>query len=486
MSAPPPETLELAPGASSPVTAPAPQPGIGRALRDAVRGDHGHDYTRGSIRRSILLLAVPMVLEMLMESVFAVVDVFFVGRLGAAAVATVGLTESLLTLVYAMAMGLAMGAAAIVARRIGEGDREGAARAAVQAIAIAIGVSAALGVVGGTFAPRLLALMGAEPEVIATGSTYARVMLGGQMVIVVLFVTNAVFRGAGDAAVAMRVLWIANAINIVLGPLLIFGPGPLPALGVTGAAIATTFGRGVGAAIAVSLLFRRGGRFMVTREHLRLDPAIVRQIVRISGNGVFQAFVGTASWVALTRLLAEYGSAALAGYTIAMRVIMFALLPSWGVSNAAATMVGQSLGAGDPSRAEKAVWLAGFYNMIVLGVVSLLFMFGTSMVVGIFTADPEVARHATDALRLVSAGFIFYAYGMVLTQAFNGAGDTWTPTKINIGVFWAFEIPLAFVLARWAGLGPHGVFLSMTIAFSSLAVVSALVFRRGTWKTKKV
>ena len=483
MSALPPEALESAPQSLQPEP---PQPGLGRALRDAVRGDHGHDYTRGSIRRSIMLLAVPMVLEMLMESVFAVVDVFFVGRLGAAAVATVGLTESLLTLIYAMAMGLAMGAAAIVARRIGEGDRDGAARAAVQAIAIAVSVSAVLGVLGGVFAPRLLAIMGASPEVLAIGSSYARVMLGGQVVIVVLFVANAVFRGAGDAAVAMRVLWMANAINIVLGPLLIFGPGPLPALGVTGAAIATTIGRGIGATIALSLLFRKGGRFTVTRALLRIEPAIVRQIVRISGSGVFQAFVGTASWIALTRLIAEYGSAALAGYTIAMRVIMFALLPSWGVSNAAATMVGQSLGAGDPGRAEKAVWLAGFYNMIVLGLVSLLFVLAPGLIVGIFTADPDVARYATDALRLVSAGFVFYAYGMVLTQAFNGAGDTWTPTKINIAVFWAFEIPLAFVLARWASLGPHGVFLAMTIAFSSLAVVSALVFRRGSWKTKKV
>ncbi len=459
--------------------------GTWRDVRDAMRGT-SHDYTDGPIGRAIFLLAVPMVLEMIMESVFAVVDVFFVGRLGADAVATVGLTESMLALVYALAMGLSMGAGATVARRIGEKDPEGAARAAVQALAIAFVVSVVLGVAGAIAAPHLLALMGASPSLIATGSGYTRIMLGGQVVIVMLFVANAVFRGAGDAAIAMRVLWIANAINIVLGPCFIFGLGPFPELGVTGAAVATTIGRGTGAGIALWSLTRPNARVVVQRRHLRLRPELMKAIGRIAGSGAFQAFVGVASWIGLVRILSGFGSEVLAGYTIAMRVVMFALLPSWGVSNAAATMVGQSLGARDPRRAERAVWLAGFYNMWVLGAVGLAFVLFAPAIVGLFTTDPEVAGYGADCLRVVAAGFLFYAYGMVLTQAFNGAGDTWTPTMINLGVFWLFEIPLAWTLARTTGLGPHGVFLAITIAFSTLAVVSSLLFRRGKWKTKRV
>ena len=481
----PPEALEtLAPASPEPPARPATS--FWGAVREAVHGAHHHDYTQGSIRRAIFLLAVPMVLEMIMESVFAVVDVFFVGRLGADAVATVGLTESMLALVYALAMGLSMGAGATVARRIGEKDPEGAARAAVQALAIALAFSLVLGVAGAIAAPHLLALMGASPSVVATGSGYTRIMLGGQVVIVMLFVANAVFRGAGDAAIAMRVLWIANAINIVLGPCFIFGLGPFPELGVTGAAVATTIGRGTGAGIALWRMTRPNARVVVTRRHLRLRPELMRQIGRIAGSGAFQAFVGVASWIGLVRILSSFGSEVLAGYTIAMRVVMFALLPSWGVSNAAATMVGQSLGARDPRRAERAVWLAGFYNMWVLGAVGLVFVLFAPAIVGLFTADPDVMRYGADCLRVVAAGFLFYAYGMVLTQAFNGAGDTWTPTLINLGVFWLFEIPLAWTLARTTGLGPHGVFLAITIAFSTLAVVSALLFRRGKWKEKRV
>lgn len=433
-----------------------------------------------------MLLAVPMVLEMAMESVFAVTDVFFVSRLGSDAVATVGLTESMLTLVYALAMGLGIGATAMVARRIGERDADGAARAAVQAIVLGLLVALILGVAGAVLAPRLLGLMGASAGVIAQGSGYARVMLGGNAVILLLFLINAIFRGAGDAAIAMRVLWLANLLNIVLGPCLIFGLGPLPALGVTGAAIATTIGRGAGALYALSRLVRPGSRVDIQRRHLRLEPALMVRLIRLSASGTFQVFIGMASWIGLIRIISSFGSDALAGYTIGIRVIVFALLPSWGMSNAAATMVGQALGARNPERAERAVWQAGFYNMCFLGIVGLMFVIFTGQIVGIFTSDPNVAKHAVDCLRVVACGFLFYGYGMVLTQSFNGAGDTWTPTVINLFVFWLWEIPLAYALAMVFDFGPFGVFLAMTIAFSTLAVVSAVIFRKGTWKGRVV
>jgi putative MATE family efflux protein len=427
-----------------------------------------------------------MVLEMAMESVFAVVDIFFVSRLGADAVATVGLTESLLTMVYALAMGLSIGASALVARRIGERDAEGAARSAVQALLMALAISVVLGALGAYFAPRLLALMGASQSVIDIGVNYARVMLGGEAAIILLFVVNAIFRGAGDAAIAMRVLWMANAINIVLGPCLIFGLGPFPELGVTGAAVATTIGRSSGAAYAIWRLTRPGGRIPVGRRHLRLDPKLMGQIARLSGAASVQAIVGTASWIGLVRIISTFGSSALAGYTIGIRVVIFALLPSFGMSNAAATMVGQALGAGKPDRAEEAVWKAGFYNLCFLGTIGAIFVLFAPALVSLFTSDPAVAVHAVSCLRVVASGFLFYAYGMVLTQSFNGAGDTFTPTIINLVVFWLWEIPLAYVLAVHLGLGPSGVFWSITIAFSTLAIVSALIFRRGHWKTRKI
>ncbi|MGI9077068.1 MAG: MATE family efflux transporter [Gemmatimonadaceae bacterium] len=464
---------------------PISSPGFWPSIRDAIRGTR-HDYTTGSISRAIMLLAVPMVLEMAMESVFAVTDVFFVSRLGSDAVATVGLTESMLTLVYALAMGLGIGATAMVARRIGERDADGAARAAVQAIVLGLLVALILGVAGAVLAPRLLGLMGASAGVIAQGSGYARVMLGGNAVILLLFLINAIFRGAGDAAIAMRVLWLANLLNIVLGPCLIFGLGPLPALGVTGAAIATTIGRGAGALYALSRLVRPGSRVDIQRRHLRLEPALMVRLIRLSASGTFQVFIGMASWIGLIRIISSFGSDALAGYTIGIRVIVFALLPSWGMSNAAATMVGQALGARNPERAERAVWQAGFYNMCFLGIVGLMFVIFTGQIVGIFTSDPNVAKHAVDCLRVVACGFLFYGYGMVLTQSFNGAGDTWTPTVINLFVFWLWEIPLAYALAMVFDFGPFGVFLAMTIAFSTLAVVSAVIFRKGTWKGRVV
>jgi putative MATE family efflux protein len=453
---------------------------------EAVRGSSRRDYTSGPIGRAILLLSVPMVLEMMMESVFAVADVFYVARLGADAVATVGLTESMLTLIYTVAIGLSIGATAMVARRIGEQDPVGAARVAVQAIILAIMVSLVLGLAGVALAPRLLSLMGASPSVIEQGTNYTRVMLGGNVVVLLLFLINAIFRGAGDAAIAMRVLWLANLINIALAPILIFGPGPLPELGVTGAAIATTCGRGIGALYAFSRLLRPGSRIPIAREHLRFDGALMWRLVRLSASGAFQVFIGMASWIGLIRIISGFGSAALAGYTIGIRVILFALLPSWGMSNAAATMVGQALGAGKPDRAERAVWLTGFYNMCFLGIIGLIFVLFAELIVGIFTTDPQVRAYGTECLRIVACGFLFYAYGMVITQSFNGAGDTWTPTIINLFVFWLFEIPLAYTLAIFFNLGPRGVFLAVTIAFSMLAVVSAVIFRRGRWKAKMV
>jgi putative MATE family efflux protein len=462
-----------------------PSGAIFSTLREALRGSHG-DFTEGSIGRAVILLAVPMVLEMALESVFAVVDVFWVSKLGAGAVATVGLTESMLALLYALAIGLAMAATALVARRIGERDRERAARTAVQAVALGVCVSVPLGIAGALLAPRLLALMGASPDVVASGWKFTAVMLGGNIVIVLLFLINAIFRGAGDAAVAMRVLWLANAINLVLDPCLIFGWGPFPALGVMGAAVATTTGRGIAVVLQLVTLARGTGRLAVRREHLGLDPKTMASLLRLSGSAIVQSLVGTASWIGLVRILAGFGSAALAGYTIAIRIVIFALLPSWGMSNAAATLVGQNLGAKKPDRAARSVFLAGVYNMVFLGVVGLVFVSVPGALVGLFTQDPAVRPIAAQGLRIISAGFLFYAWGMVFVQAFNGAGDTWTPTVINLFVFWLWEVPLAYLLAVRAGFGPRGVFLAIAVAFSTLAVAGGVLFRRGKWKEKKV
>jgi putative MATE family efflux protein len=427
-----------------------------------------------------------MVLEMLMESVFAVVDIFWVAHLGADAIATVGLTESMLTLIYAVSIGLGIGATAMVARRIGEHNPEGAARAAVQAISLALIVSIFVAIAGVILAPRLLMAMGGSDWVIDQGVGFTRVMFAGNATILLLFLINAIFRGAGDAAIAMRVLWLANLCNIVLGPLFIFGVGPFPELGVMGAAVATTIGRGIGVVYAFSRLVRTGGRFDIRRRHLKLEPSIMARLLRLSATGTFQVFIGMASWIGLIRTLSSFGSDAVAGYTIGIRVIIFALLPSFGMGNAAATMVGQALGARKPERAERAVWLAGFYNMIFLGVVGLAFVLFAPQIINNFIDDPKVVPYGIDCLRIVASGFLFYAYGMVLTQSFNGAGDTWTPTLINLFVFWLWELPLAFVLAIILGLGPRGVFVAITVAFSTLAVVSAGLFRRGTWKRKVV
>jgi putative MATE family efflux protein len=462
-----------------------PRAGFAATVREALRGSH-RDYTEGPVGRAVVLLAIPMVLEMALESVFAVVDVFWVSKLGAAAVATVGLTESILAILYSIAIGLSIASTALVARRIGERDRERAARTAVQAIALGVLVAVPLGVVGALLAPRLLALMGAAPDVVAQGSGFMAVMLGGNVVIVLLFLINAIFRGAGDATVAMRVLWFANVCNLVLDPCLIFGLGPFPALGVTGAAVATTTGRGLAVVLQLVTLARGTGRIVIRPEHLALEPKTMLALLRLSGAAIFQSLIGTASWIGLVRILSGFGSAALAAYTIAIRIVIFAILPSWGMSNAAATLVGQNLGAGRPERAARSVFLAGAYNMIFMGAVGAVFAAIPGALVALFTSDPAVAPVAADGLRIVAAGFLFYAWGMVLVNAFNGAGDTWTPTLINLGIFWLWEIPLAHVLAVRAGLGPRGVFLAITIAFSTLAVVGGLLFRRGKWKEKRV
>src|SRR2546425_251235 len=468
---------ELArPAASAPA-----REGFWSNVREALRGSE-QDYTRGSIGRAIFLLAIPMVLEMAMESIFAVTDVFFVGRLGPDAVATIGLTESMLTLVYALAIGLGIGTTAVVARRVGEKDRDGAAHAAVQAIALGVAGAVFLGSLGVAFAPRLLALMGASPAVLRIGSGYTRVMLGGEATIVVLFVVNAVFRGAGDAAIAMRVLWLANAINIVLGPCFIFGLGPFPELGVPGAAVATTIGRGTGAIYAISRLLRPGSRIAVHERHLRINVPVMRTVARLSGSGALQSIVGMASWIGLVRIVATFGSQALAGYTIGIRIIIFALLPSWGMSNAAATMVGQALGAGDPDRAERSVWRACLYNLVFLSAIGLGFVVAARPIVSAFTSDPQVLAYGTQCLRIIAAGFAFYAYGMVLSQSFNGAGDTATPTMLNLIVFWLWELPLAWALAVVLGMGPRGTFFAVAISFSTLAVAAGTIFRRGRWK----
>ena len=455
------------------------------AIREALRGSH-QDYTEGPIGRSIILLAIPMVLEMCMESIFAVVDIKWVSYLGPDAMATVGLTESLLTLIYALAIGLSIGATAMVARRIGQHDPDGAARAAMQSVFLGLIVAITLALIGAPLAPKLLGAMGAAPSVVEHGVWFTRIMLGCNATVVMLFMINAIFRGAGDAAIAMRVLWLANALNIVLGPCFIFGLGPFPKLGIAGAAVATNIGRGTGAIYAFSRLIRKGGRFEITRRHFRIETAIMGRLVKLSGTATFQVFIGMASWIGLVRTISLFGTNALAGYIVGIRVILFALLPSWGMSNAAATMVGQALGAKKPERAERAVWLAGLYNMIVLGCVGLIFVILAPQIIWLFTSDPAVAPYGVDCLRIVACGFLFYAYGMVLTQSFNGAGDTWTPTIINLFCFWLWELPLGYALAVTFHLGPRGVFLAITIAFSSLAVVSAIFFRRGKWKLKVV
>jgi putative MATE family efflux protein len=457
------------------------RPSLWRDVRAALRGTQ-QDYTEGSLNRAILLLAIPMVLEMAMESLFAVVDVFFVAGLGADAVAAVGLTESLLTLVYALAIGLSTGTTALVARRTGEKDGDGAAVAAVQSILAGAVMAVVIGGAGALLAPTLLRLMGAEPTVVAVGTGYTIWSLGSSITVFQLFLINAIFRGAGDAAAAMRVLWLANGIDIVLEPFLIYGWGGFPALGVTGAAVTTVIGRGAGVVYQLVLLRRGTAHIAIRREHLRFDWPVMRNLLGVSLPGMLQYFIAVASWIGLVRIIALFGSQALAGYTIAIRIVIFSILPSWGLSNAAATLVGQNLGANKPDRAELSAWRTGFYNMVFLGVLGMVFIVFPEPLVRIFTADAAVVHTAKQCLRLVSYGYLLYAYGMVIVQALNGAGDTWTPTIINLFCYWLWEIPLGYALAIWAGMGTDGVFLSITIAECTMAAVAIAVFRRGRWK----
>ena len=450
-------------------------------LRDALRGSH-RDLTEAPLGRAIFVLAVPMVLEMVMESVFAVTDIFFVGRLGAEAQATVGLTETMETMVYALAFGLSIGATSLVARRMGEKDEEAAARTAVQAIALGLFFGIPLSAAGAVLAPTLLRAMGASPWVLEHGVNFTRVMLGANVSVCLLFLINAIFRGAGDAATAMRVLWLANGINIVLGPCLVFGVGPFPRMGVVGAALATSIGRTTGVLYQLYRLSRGDGRLTVRTRHVRLEAKTMLSVLRLSGAGTLQTVVGMTSWIFLVRIISRFGSQAVAGYTIAIRLIIFALLPSFGLANAAATLVGQNLGAKKPERAERAAWKAGYLGAVFLGTVGLLFIALAPHIVGIFTTDPVVLGHGIRGLRIISAGFAFYAYGMTFTQALNGAGATWAPTWLNGLCFWAFELPLAWVLAVHAGLGTTGAFIACLAAFSLLAVASGAVFRRGAWK----
>jgi putative MATE family efflux protein len=456
------------------------------SLVEAVRGSH-QDYTTGSLNRAILLLAVPMVLEMVLESLFGVVDIFWVGRLGANAVATIGLTESMLSLIFAVAMGLSLSTTAMVARRIGEKDPEGAAVAGVQAIALGFIVSLAIGIPCGIWAPNLLRLMGASPEIVATGSGYTRICLGGSFAVLLLFLNNAIFRGAGDAAIAMRLLWVSNIINLVLDPCLIFGWGPFPRLGVTGAALATLTGRSIGVLYQFYRLMRGTERLRILKSQVRIQWNVLWRLVRVSLTGILQFAIAHTSWIGLVRIVSIFGAAALAGYTIAIRIVIFIILPSWGLSNAAATLVGQNLGAGHPERAEKAVWRTGLYNVIFLGIVGVIFITFPEPIVRLFAPqDPSVVPLGAACLRIISYGNLGYAYFMVMMQAFNGAGDTITPTIVNFFGFWLFEIPLAWWLAIPLRMHSNGVFASIAIAETAMAAASSILFKQGKWKKQKI
>lgn len=454
-------------------------------LRDIFRGRQ-QDYTTLPVGRAIALLAIPMVLEMLMQSVFGVVDIYFVGQISPEAVAAVGMTDSLLVIVFAICIGLSMATTAVVARRIGEKDDASANRAALQALVLGFLITVPISLVGIFFAPDLLRLMGASATVIDVGSIYAAILFGTNAVIMLLFLINAIFRGAGDAVLAMRALWLANLLNIALDPILIFGLGPIPGFGVAGAAIATSLGRGLGVVYQVAMLLRGTSRIHLRLSDFGFDPVVLRRLLRVSGPGIMQYIVGTASWLAIFRILAAFGSDVLAGYTIAIRILVFALLPSWGMGNAAATLVGQNLGAQRPDRAERSVWAASFVNMGFLGLVSVGMILHAEFLVGLFTDDLAVIGYGVDCLRIVSYTYVFYAFGMVTVQAFNGAGDTTTPTWINFVCLWLLEIPLALLLAHTFGLGAQGVFIAIAGAQAMLAFVSTYLFRQGWWKERVV
>ena len=457
-----------------------------RLFKQAINGEQ-QSFTEGSINRAIFMLSIPMILEMAMESLLAVVDIFFISKLhDNDAVTAVGLTESILAIVYSLAMGLGMAATAMVARRIGEKDQPGAAVAAVNALYIGLIVSVIISVVGIFFYKDILMLMGASENIVTIGSGYTQWMLVGNFSIVALFLINAIFRGAGSAAIAMHSLWIANILNMILDPILIFGWGPIPAMGVEGAAIATNIGRSAGVLYQLYYLSGEKGIIRIHKENIKIDWSIITRLLKISAGNIGQFLISTASWLFMARIIVTFGSAAFAGYQFAIRVIIFTILPSWGMANAAATLVGQNLGAQQPDRAEKSVWTAGLLNMIFLGMISIMFFFVSDQIMRIFSGDEEVVRYGAQCLRIVAFGYVFYGYGMVIVQSFNGAGDSRTPTILNLFGYWLFQIPLAYILAVKLDFGASAVFWAIAIAESVMAVIAIIVFRQGKWKTVKI
>lgn len=459
--------------------------GLYKDILESISGSD-QDFTEGKLSRAILILSIPMVLEMVMESIFAIADIWFVSKLGPDAVATVGITESLVTIVYAISIGLSMATTSIVSRRIGEKNKDMAARTAFQSIITGVFASFLIAIPGIFFASDLLRLMGANEKIVTEMAGYTRIMLGGNIVIMLLFIINAVFRSSGDAAVSMRVLWIGNIINIILDPCFIFGIGPFPELGVKGAAVATTIGRGIAVVYQLFILFKGNKRVRILKEHFRINLKLIYKILKISMGGIGQNIIATSSWIFLVRIISEFGSTAIAGYTIAVRIVIFALLPSWGIANAASTLVGQNLGAKKPERAQKAVWVTSGVNMLLLGIFGIIMILFPTYFISLFIDDPDVIKSGVTGLRIVSLGFLSYGMGMVLVNSFNGAGDTLTPTKINIFAFWMIEIPLAYFLAIKYSMAETGVYVAIVIAETILTLIALIAFRRGKWKENEV
>lgn len=444
------------------------------------------DFTSGSIRRAVFMLSIPMILEMLMESIFALVDIMYVSQVSVNAVATIGLTESVITLVYAVAIGLSMAATAVVARRIGEKDVIGASEATVQVIILGVIVAAFISALGIIYPKELLSLMGAETDLIEEGYGYTKILIGGNVTIMLLFLINAVFRGAGNASIAMWTLILSNGLNIILDPIFIFGFGPVPAYGVEGAAIATTIGRGTAVVFQLVILFYGYGKIKIAIRDLIIRSKVMLNLIRVSIGGIGQFLIGTSSWVFLMRIMSEFGSEVLAGYTIAIRVMMFTLMPAWGMSNAAATLVGQNLGAGRPERASQSVWKTGKYNAYFMGLVSIVYLIFAPQIILLFNDTPDVVKYGSLCLRIMAAGYVFYGYGMVVINAFNGAGDTKTPTYINFVCFWLIQLPFAYIIAITFDYGPIGVFSAITLAEVLIAIIGIIWFKKGYWKSVKV
>ena len=454
-------------------------------VKDAILGKQ-QDFTKGSIRKAIFMLAIPMILEMLMESIFALVDIIYVSQVSVNAVATVGLTESVLTLVYAVAIGLSMAATAVVARRIGEKDGEGANQTAVQVIFLGVFISLFISIIGVLYPKEILSLMGGESSLIEEGFGYTKIILGGNITVMLLFLINAIFRGAGNASIAMWALILSNGLNIILDPMFIFGFGPIPAYGVEGAAIATTIGRGTAVVVQLFILFYGVGKIKIKFKDIVLRVVVMMNLIKVSLGGIGQFLIGTSSWAFLMRIMSEFGSEVLAGYTIAIRIMMFTMMPAWGLSNAAATLVGQNLGAKQPKRAEESVWKTGKYSAYFMGIVSLVYIFFAPTFLGWFSDNSAVVKYGALCLQVIAAGYIFYGYGMVVIQSFNGAGDTKTPTYINFVCFWIFQLPLAYMTAIWLDFGPIGVFVSITLAEVLIAIIGIILFKKGKWKTVQV